>query len=99
MKKKFTKSCIWGVAVCGSGTGTLRRNEERIINAFETWSWRRMSKIKLTDRITNDEVFQKEKEERLLLKILQNRRHSWIGHTVSCSRRTLHHEVSKHIYI
>ena len=29
-----------------------------------------------------DEVFQKVKEERLLLKILKNRRHSWIGHTV-----------------
>jgi hypothetical protein len=25
------------------------------------------------------------KEERLLLKILQNRRHSWIGHTVGCN--------------
>ena len=41
-----------------------------------------MLKIKWTDRITNDEVFQKVKEERLLLKILKNRRHSWIGHTV-----------------
>jgi hypothetical protein len=41
-----------------------------------------MLKIKWTDRITNDEVFQRAKEERLLLKILKNRRHSWIGHTV-----------------
>jgi hypothetical protein len=39
-------------------------------------------KIKWTDRITNGEVFQRAKEERLLLKILQNRRLSWIGHTV-----------------
>jgi len=28
------------------------------------------------DRITNDEVFQRAKEERLLLKILKNRPHS-----------------------
>ena len=41
-----------------------------------------MLKIKWTDRITNDEVFQKVKEERLLLKILKNRRHSWIGHKI-----------------
>jgi len=41
-----------------------------------------MLKIRWTDRITNDEVFQRAKEERLLLKILKNRRHSWIGHTV-----------------
>ena len=39
-------------------------------------------KSKGTDRITNDEVFQKVKEERLLLKILKNRRHSWIGHRI-----------------
>jgi len=41
-----------------------------------------MLKIIWTDRITNDEVFQRAKEERLLLKILKNRHHSWIGHTV-----------------
>ena len=41
-----------------------------------------MLKIKWTDRITNDEVFQKVKEESLLLKILKNRCRSWIGHTV-----------------
>jgi len=42
------------------------KSEERIINAFETWSWRRMLKTNWTDRITNDEVFQRAKEERLL---------------------------------
>ena len=34
------------------------------------------------ERITNDEVFQRAKEERLPLKILKNIRHSWIGHTI-----------------
>ena len=41
-----------------------------------------MLKIKWTDRITDDEVFQRAKEERLLLKIFKNRRHLWIGHTI-----------------
>jgi len=49
---------------------TLGKNEERIINAFETSCWRRMLKIKWADRITNDEVFQRAKEARLLLKII-----------------------------
>jgi len=61
---------------------TVGKNGERITNAFETWCWRRMLKLKWTDRTTNDEVFQRVKEERLLLEILKNRRHSWIGHTV-----------------
>ena len=41
-----------------------------------------MLKIKWIDRIKNDEDFQRAKEERLLLKMLKNRHHSWIGHTV-----------------
>ena len=35
-----------------------------------------------TDRVTNDEVFQRAKEEILLLKVLKKRRHSWIGHII-----------------
>jgi hypothetical protein len=34
-----------------------------------------MLKIKWTDRKMNDEVFQRAKEERLILKILKNRHH------------------------
>jgi len=56
--------------------------EESVVNAFETWCWRRMLEIKWTDRITNDEVFQRVKEERLLLKILDNRRPSCLGHII-----------------
>jgi len=81
-KRHLYKSCIWSVALYGSETGTLGKNEERVINAFETWCWRRMLKIKWTDRITNEKVFQRVKEERPLLKILNNRRHSWIGHII-----------------
>jgi hypothetical protein len=69
MKKRRIKSCIWSVALNGSETCTLGKNEERVIHAFETRCWKRILKIKWTDRITNDEVFQRAKEERLLLKI------------------------------
>jgi len=41
-----------------------------------------MLKIKWTDRITNKEVFQRVKKERILLTILYNRRHLWIGHII-----------------
>jgi len=71
MKKKLINICIWSVVLYGSEIGTVGKNEERVINAFETWCWRRMLKIKWTDRITNDEVFQREKEERLLVKFFK----------------------------
>jgi len=66
IKKKPIKNCIWSIALYGSETWTLGKNEERVVNAFETWGWRRMLKIKWTDRITNDEVLQRAKEEMLL---------------------------------
>ena len=69
MKKKLIKRCIWSVAVYGSETWIVEKNEEKFVNAYETWCWRRLLKIKWTDRIMNDEVFQRAKEERLLLNI------------------------------
>jgi len=46
MKMKLIKSCILSVAVCGSEMWTVGKNGERITNAFETWCWARMLKIK-----------------------------------------------------
>jgi len=69
MKKELIKICIWSVALYGSETWTLGKNEERIMNVFETRSCRSMLKIKWTDRITNGEVFQRAKEETLLFNI------------------------------
>jgi hypothetical protein len=66
---KFITSCTWSVALYGSETWTVGKNEEEDVNAFETWSWSRMLKIKWTDRIRNDEVFQTAKGERSLLKL------------------------------
>jgi len=57
-------------------------DEERVVNGSEIWCWRRMLKIKWADRITNDEFFQRVKDKSLLLKMLNNRCHSWIGHTI-----------------
>ena len=82
MEKKLIESCIWSVALCGSETWTLGKNKEGVINAFATWCWRILLQTKWTDRIMNDVVFERAKEERLLLKILKNRCHSWIGHTI-----------------
>jgi len=62
IKKKLIKNCIWSVALCGSETRTVGKKMKRIINAFETWSWRGMLQIKWTDRITNGEVFQRVKK-------------------------------------
>ena len=52
-KNKIIKSCIWSFALYGSETLTLGKNDERVVNAFETRCWRTL-KIKWTDKIKND---------------------------------------------
>ena len=66
-KMKRGLYCIWSVALCGSETGTVGEKWREDCTAFEAWSWRRMLKVKWKDRITNGEVFQRAKDERLLL--------------------------------
>ena len=78
IRKKLIKTCVWSVALYGAETWTLGRDEEKSLEAFETWCWRRMLKISWIDKIRND--FQRAGEERTLLKVLKRRRHKWIGH-------------------
>ena len=36
IKRILIKGCIWSVALNGSATWTLEKNEERVVNAFES---------------------------------------------------------------
>ena len=41
LKKRLVKSLIWSVALYGAETWTLRKEDERRLEAFEMWVWRR----------------------------------------------------------
>ena len=81
MKKELIYSCIWSVALQGSETWTIGKNEERVLNAPKTLSWRRILKIKWTDRITNDDFFSKGERREITFR---NKKiyHSLIGHII-----------------
>uniref|UniRef100_A0A8D8QBH7 Uncharacterized protein n=1 Tax=Cacopsylla melanoneura TaxID=428564 RepID=A0A8D8QBH7_9HEMI len=44
------------------------------------WCWRRMLKVKWTERVSNVRVLEMVNEERQIWKVLQQRRHKWMGH-------------------
>ncbi|KAJ4436960.1 hypothetical protein ANN_17092 [Periplaneta americana] len=60
LMKRLVKYFVWSVALYGERTWTLRRNEEKRIEAFEMWMWRRTVRVKWTDRIRNKIVFEKQ---------------------------------------
>ena len=44
------------------------------------WSWRRTEKISWTDRVKNEKMLQRFKEERNILQTIKRRKANWIGH-------------------
>ena len=91
LKKKFVKCFVWSVALYGAETWTLRKKERNYLEAFEMWCWRRIEKIKWTDRVTNEDVLRRVGEERIIIKTILQRKANWIGHILR--RDCLLHDV------
>ncbi|KAJ4433369.1 hypothetical protein ANN_15628 [Periplaneta americana] len=69
-----------GVALYGVETWTLRLSEEKRIEVFEIWIWRRMERVKWTDIIRNEAVLDRVDEGRIMLKLIRKRKKNWLGH-------------------
>ena len=59
---------------------TLRAVDEKHLESFEMWCWRRMKKISWTDHVRNEEVLLRVKEQRNILHEICKRKANWIGH-------------------
>jgi hypothetical protein len=47
---------VWSSALYGSENWTLRKLEQKYMESFEMWCWRRMEKIKGPEKVTNEQV-------------------------------------------
>jgi hypothetical protein len=45
LRKKLVKCYIWSIAVYGAEIGMLRAVDQRQLESFEMWCWRRVEKI------------------------------------------------------
>jgi hypothetical protein len=82
LRKKLVNYCIWGTALYGAETWSLRAVDKKHLKSFEMWCWRRMEKIIWTDRVRN-EVLLSVKEQRNILHEISKRKANWIGHILS----------------
>jgi hypothetical protein len=76
-RKKLVK---WSIALYGAETLTLRKLDHKYLESFEMWRWRRMEEISWTDRVNNEAILHRVKEERNILHIIKRRKVIWIGH-------------------
>jgi hypothetical protein len=79
VRKKLVKCYIWSVALYGPETWTLRAVDQKHLERFEMWCWRRMEKIRWTDHVRNEEVLLRVKEQRNILHEISKRKANWIG--------------------
>lgn len=91
LRKRFAKCYVWSVVLYGAETWTLRKKEERFLESFEMWVWRRLKGIKWSDKVRNEEVLRRVGENREILRTIKNRKRSWLGHILrrDCLQRRI----------
>jgi hypothetical protein len=76
----------------GAETWTLRTVDQKYLESFEVWCWRRMENISWTDRVRNEEVLRRVKEERNILHTIRRRKANRFGH-ILCRDCLLKHVI------
>jgi hypothetical protein len=80
LRKKVVKCYIWSMAFYGAETWTIWAVDQKHLESFEMWCWRRMEKISWTDHVRNEEVLLRVSEQQNILHELRKRNANWIGH-------------------
>ena len=66
--------------LCGAEIWTLRAVDQEHLESFDTWCLRMMEKISWTERVRNEEVLLRVKEQRNILHEIRKRKANLIGH-------------------
>jgi hypothetical protein len=79
LRRKLIKCYIWSIALYGAETGMVWGVDQKQLESCEMWCWRRMEKISWTDRVRNEEVLLRVKEQRNILHEISEGKANWIG--------------------
>jgi len=82
LRTKPVKCYIWSIALYGVETWRLRAVDQKQLENFEMWCWRRMENISWSDHVRNEEVLLRVKEQRNILYERSKRKANWIGHVL-----------------
>jgi hypothetical protein len=79
LRKKLVKCYSWSIALYGAETWKLWLVDQKHLESFVMWCWRRMEEIIWTDRVRNEGVLHRLKEQRNILHEIRKRKSNWIG--------------------
>jgi hypothetical protein len=74
----------------GDKIGTLQLVDQKYLESFEMWCWRRLEKIVWSDRARNEEVLHSVNEDKNILHTINRRKANWIGHILSRNCLRIH---------
>jgi hypothetical protein len=74
LRKKLVKCYILSISLYGAEIWTLRAVDQKYLESFEMWCWRRMEKISWADHVRNEEVLLRVKERRNILHEISKRK-------------------------
>jgi hypothetical protein len=77
---KLLKCYIWSIALYGAESWMLPAADQKHLESFEMWCWRRMGKISWTEHVRNEEVLHRVKEQMNILHEIGKWKTNWIGH-------------------
>ena len=89
LKVNILKCLIWPVATYGCEAWTLKKEEEKKINAAELWFYRRLLRIQWTEKRTNNSVLEELAVKPELLSKINQRKLSYLGHANRNTRTDL----------
>ena len=74
------KTLVWPVVTYGAEAWTMKTVDEKRIEAMEMWCYRRMLRIRWTDRRTNISILKQLNLKRKLLRSIKKRKLRFFGH-------------------
>ena len=80
LRQKLVKCYVWSMALYGGETWTLRATDQKRLESFEMWWWRRLEKISWTVHVRNEEVLLRVNEQTNILHEIRKQEANWIGH-------------------
>ena len=58
LRKKLVRCYVRSIALYDAETWILRKFEQKYLESFEMWCWRKMENIKWSEKLTNEEVLE-----------------------------------------